>query len=374
MIRSLRRGAFSALLVVAFALVYGTAERGKLVWPGFSASEASTPSVLIHYIGRFDMHDAAGARFGWPGTAIAATFTGTGIDAKLRDSGTNFFTVVIDGAEGTPLSTSAAMETYALASGLSPGRHTLVLTKRTESFVGTVQLLALTPRGGSLVSSRPPFTRRIEYIGDSVTCGYGDRGANQACHFSADTEDETLAYGALVGKELNAAVSVIAYSGIGMYRSFSGSTGDQMPVLFERTLASEPTPWSFKTPEPDVVVVNLGDNDFAKGDPGDAFERAYVAFLQHLRAHYPNARVVCALNAMLSDTYPPQVMARTKASAATQRAVEERNAAGDARVSYFAFDERRATEGFGCDYHPSVASHQLMAAALGSALRTLMGW
>ena len=108
-------------------------------------------SPAIHYLGRFDTRDPAGPRFAWPGSAIAATFRGTGIQVTLSDTGTNYFVVVVDGGAPKALATSGDDKTYTLASNLANGQHTVMLTKRTESNVGVVQLLALTPVGGALV-------------------------------------------------------------------------------------------------------------------------------------------------------------------------------------------------------------------------------
>ncbi len=194
------------------------------------------------------------------------------------------------------------------------------------------------------------------------------------CRFSADTEDETIAYGALAAEALGAERSVIAFSGIGMVRSSSGNRADQIPVLFERTLAGESTPWGFTTPEPDIVVVNVGTNDYSTGDPGAPFEEAYLAFLKRLREHYPHARVLCTVSAMMTDRYPTGGKVRTRASAAIQRIVRTRTAAGDDRVSYFAFDEQTGASGYGCDYHPSATTHRLMARALVNELKVILGW
>ncbi|HSY21697.1 MAG TPA: SGNH/GDSL hydrolase family protein [Polyangiaceae bacterium] len=344
--------------------------------PQDSQDSAVPPTLsLVHYIGRFDRRDAnatGGARFSWPGSAIIATFEGTGIVAKIKDEGTNYFAVTIDRGPPTTLATVGSKEDYVLAEGLPQGRHTLELTKRTEAMVGAVQLLRLSPVGGALVPTPDPFRRRIELVGDSITCGYGNLGANAGCSFTPATEDETVAYGGLTGRALGAEVRAIAYSGIGMVRSFDGNTADQMPVLFERTLAKEPAAWTFDTPEPDVVVINLGTNDFSRGDPGAPFARAYAAFLEQLRGHYPHAHVICALSPMILDA--PGHMHRTAVRAVLQKLVADRTAAGDARISTFEFDLPRPNEGFGCDFHPSAATHRTMATALVDEIRARTGW
>jgi lysophospholipase L1-like esterase len=348
---------------------------------GDSGHEAAAPSTMatIHYLGRFDTRDPAGPRFAWPGTAVAATFEGTGIQATLADTGTNYLVVVIDGGAPTVVATSGASKVYTLAANLPAGQHTLVMTKRTEANVGVEQLVALTPQGGALVPSPEPFTRRIEYVGDSITCGYGDIGNGPNCHFSADTEDETVAYGSLAAAALDAQQSVIAYSGKGMYREYGGATTNQMPVLFNRTLPDDSTStWGFTTPAPDLVVVNLSSNDFAQGDPGDAFVQAYSTFLQTLRQHYPSAYVIVVLAATMVE---PD---RITAAGYIQGVVQQARSAGDTRVStlqipgdagtFFGFAEQLASDGYGCDYHPSVTTQRLMGTQLAAAVPAIVGW
>lgn len=327
------------------------------------------PPESIHYLGRFDTSDPAGARFAFPGSAIAATFQGTGVDVTLDDAGDNYFAVSIDGAAATTVHTQGG-GTFGLADGLVAGQHTVSLTKMTESYQGIVQLKALTPKNGAIVPTPFPFSRRIEMIGDSITCGYGDLGKGPGCTFSADTEDETHAWGAVAAASLGAMHTAIAYSGKGMLRNYDGSTTDVMPQIWKRTFADDGTStWDTSRYTPDVVVIDLGTNDFAKGDPTDAFVTAYEAFVAELRAAYPNAFIVCAVGTMLGgadhDTAFGYVTAVAKAS----------NDAGDAKVSALDLGTQDAnTDGIGCDSHPSVATHAKMAAKLVAHVKSLTGW
>src|SRR5258708_25221227 len=159
-----------------------------------------------------------------------------------------------------------------------------MITKRTESDLGVAEFLGLVPKGGVLLASPPPFVRRIEYIGDSITCGYGDLGSSALCHFTPDTEDETSAYGALAAAQLNAQHTAIAYSGIGMYRNGGGDTANTIPTRYQRTLPDDPpSAWAFNTPPPHVVVINLATHDFRTGGPRPPFSQACLAFLSPLR-------------------------------------------------------------------------------------------
>ncbi len=331
----------------------------------------SASSALVHLVGRFaPMDPTAQPTFAWPGSAIVAAFTGTGISVQLVDSAppsaTNYFTVVIDGATPTVVSTSSSTQTYTLASGLAQGQHTLTLTKRTESYVGVVQFLGFQVAGGSLVASPEPFTRRIELVGDSITCGYGDLGDGN-CSFTSSTEDVTVAYGELAAAQLNAQATVIAYSGIGMWRDFAGDVvTDQMPMRFERTLADDPSSqWGFTTPNPDVVVINLGTNDFAYDDPGQSYVTAYVGFLHQVRQHYPAAQIICTSSPMLSGTD------HSSEAADVQSAITQ---VGDPKVAFLDFVTQSDSAGYGCDGHPSLITHQAMATVLVAKIRSLMGW
>jgi lysophospholipase L1-like esterase len=334
-----------------------------------TAADAGPPPVeMIHYLGRFDTTDAAGPRFAYPGSAIAATFTGTGIDVKLVDQDQNYFDVVVDGAKPTTIMTTGTAS-YTLAKNLAPGSHTISITKITESYQGIVQFQGFTPAGGAITPSPFPYARRIEMIGDSITCGYGVLGAGPNCPFTPATEDEDAAWGALTAKQLSAMHTAIAYSGKGMFRNSDGTTTDLMPEIWLRTFADDTTStWDTTKYSPDVVVINLGTNDFAGGDPGDGYVTAYNAFIVTLRKAYPNAYIVCVIGPMLDGA------SLTQAQAYVQSVVATQNETGDTKVSYLSVAEQLAADGYGCDSHPSTTTQMKMATTLTAHLHDLLGW
>ena len=336
-----------------------------------SGTGGSEPMELIHYLGRFDFTDPAAPASSWPGSAVAARFTGTGLDVDLHDDGQNFFAVSIDGATPTLLATNSGKDTYPLATGLADGEHEVVLFRRTESFQGVVRFHAFNPQGGGKVIPSPvPFKRHIEYIGDSITCGYGNEGMGPSCGFTPDTENEWLAYGSVAARALQAEPHVIAYSGKGAYRDYGGSTNDQMPVLYARTFAeSSALLWDFSSWKADVVVLNLGTNDFAKGDPGPAYVDAYSGLVKQIRGHYPDAYILCAVGSMLGGADLAKDVDYVKGVVAAA------NGAGDAKVSFVDLGQQDGNaDGLGCDYHPSVKTDQLMADKLVAAIKATVGW
>ncbi len=324
-------------------------------------------SATIHTIGGFDTSDPAGPKFSWPDSTIVATFTGTGLSAQLADNvGNNYFVALVDGGMPSAFRTQQGTSTYPIAAGLASGKHTVSLVKRTESYDGIVQLLGLTPTGGALVATPEPWHGASNSSAIRSPAATACSGA--ACtNPSVDQEDWTVTAGALAAAQLHAEPTTIAYSGIGMYRDYSGSTTNQMPTRFLLTPADIPSStWGFTTPPPDVVVIDLGTNDFAGGDPGAAFQTAYTTFLQQeIRPHYPNAWVVLAVSPMLSGT------SRTQISAYLNGVVATLQAAGDKRVVYFEYDFERT---MGCQYHPDVATNQAMAAKIVPFIEQLTGW
>ena len=255
----------------------------------------------FHIVGRIDTRDAAGPSFGWSATEIRARFSGASLSVVLRDTGASYYDVSIDGGTPTPLLVTGGAQPYDVATGLAPGEHDVILTKRTETTTGVTQLLGFV---GTLVPTPVPAGRRIELVGDSITCGYGVLGPNETCSFSASTESEPLAWGALAAGQLAALHMVTAVSGRGVIRNYGGDTANTMPELYDRALADDASStWDQHAFEPDVIVVNLGTNDFAggKGDPGPGFQVTYTSFLATLRARHPQAHIVAATSPMVSN-------------------------------------------------------------------------
>jgi lysophospholipase L1-like esterase len=319
------------------------------------------PAVVaeIHRVGRFDGQD----RFAFPGSELRTRFDGTALSVRLDESGANHYDVRVDGTVSL-LVTSAGERDYVLANGLSDGEHDVIVTRRSESFFGTTTFLGFS--GAPLVATAGP-TRRIEMVGDSITCGYGVLGDVATCPFSIDTEAETHAWGALAAAELGAVHTAIAYSGKGVYRNYGGNMDDPMPEIFERTFADDPaSQWTFATPAPDVVVINLGTNDFSTGDPGQPFVDAYEAMVAQIRGHYPAAWIVLAESPMLGGDHA--------AHAAHLAAVATASGGEAAKVTTLALEVQSAADGYGCDYHPNEVTQGKMATALVTKLRALLGW
>jgi lysophospholipase L1-like esterase len=330
--------------------------------------------------GRFDRSDPQALAFAWSGSRLSARFSGTSAGVVMDDaSGKNQFAVAIDGVLQTnKLSLKRGEHAYLLRAGLAPGEHEVMLHRLTEANQGETKFLGFRfGERGQMLSYAHRSGRRIEVIGDSISTGYGNEGADKACHFSPDTENHYLTYESIAARRVGAELVTVAWSGKGVFTN-RGSAVDTiaMPVLWKRTLPErDDSRWNFADYQPDAVVVNLGSNDFApEVADWSPFAGAYLSFVREVRARYPKAAIFCALGPALSDNWPEGRMALSNARRGVQGAVDALRRAGDAKVHFIEFPVQTEANGYGCDWHPSLKTHELMATQLEAELREKMGW
>jgi lysophospholipase L1-like esterase len=335
---------------------------------GNSGSAGAPPSgaPALHFVGRVDASDPNAAKFAWSGTGVVARFEGTSVGVRL--SGGQEYTVVVDGTVQPKLVPGS--DTTPIAMGLAPGEHTVELYRRTEGPLGVSTFMGFDFGDGTLLAPKA-VTRRLEFIGDSITCGYGNEGPDMNCGFTPQTENHYLSYPALTGRAVGAEVSTVAWSGKGVvcnYGDDASSCTNPLPTYYERILPDQETPlWDFTKFVPDAVVVNLGTNDFSTTtDPSQTeFETAYRALLEKIRSKYPDAHILCTNGPMLSGTDLTTVRGYLTNVVTTL---------SDPKISTFDVDPQDGTDGYGCDWHPSLARHEKVAAAVTAAIKAKLGW
>jgi lysophospholipase L1-like esterase len=313
----------------------------------------------IHYSGRFDWSNPSEPRFEWSGTSIAASFDGTGVSVVLDAWSQNFFEVIVDGAPSSVIEVSSGEAAYPLASGLAAGEHTVEIFRRTEAWMNPVTFKGFVVEGGAIVPSPWPWAHGLEFIGDSITAGYGALGVGPDCPFSAETESAYVSYAGVAARDLDASAHLLAWSGKGVYQNYGGGRDELMPVLYERTIPTEAdSAWDFSF-HPDAVIINLGTNDFSVEVDQTAFEAAYVDLILQIRGHHPDAAIYCVGGYTLNDTATDYITNAIAASA-------------DANVQLLDLPPVDSSEGWGCDWHPSAATHErighLVAERLGADL------
>lgn len=335
---------------------------------GFGPTTLPASSPLVHQIGRFDSRDALGPRCAWSASALQVQVKASEITATIREAGTDFVEVVVDGKPTKTLALKQGESTYTVNLG-SDGWHTVQWVKRTEALVGTVQFVSFSIPNGEFKRSAGA-KRRIEVIGDSITCGYGNEGLKETEHFRPDTENAYQAYGPIAARALKAEWTLISWSGRKMYPD------NTIPEIYDLILPNDPTSvWKFTAPAPDVVVINLATNDFGPGNPEEtAWTGAYQKFIARLRTHYPKAMVYCAIGSMMSDDWPADRKSLSTLRGYLNRMIDRIHANGDKNVAVMEFAQQQAADGIGSDWHPNIKTMNKMADVLVKTVKKDLGW
>lgn len=340
----------------------------------------TTSSGYYRYLGRVY---PATKRLTWPATGIEFAFTGTSASVPITSiSGSNAIAVIVDGiatsidnVNGTSISTGK----------LASGAHTVEIRKKSEAQYGSISIGD--PVTSGTFCSVPEPKKRIEIIGDSISVGYGVSGT-YPCVNSAALEDATLTYGALAAKNISADYSIVAWSGKGIIRNYVTADGDDnqpiVPELWTRYDADgADNTYDFQTPV-DIVVVNLGTNDFgftsyyANGTAFQArpllnmtdYTNALVKFGTQIQAKYPDAELFITTSPLISDGYPTEDPAqKSNQLAAVTSAVSQ---LGDqAHVVDFPAQDA-SNNNIGCDYHPSKLTQERDAVILTDAINAVI--
>jgi lysophospholipase L1-like esterase len=350
---------------------------------------ANDPRLRFQFIGRMDHSYPDGPISAFPGTTVRFRCDCTGVDVAFIDLGdggrehTNWVNVIVDGVTEAKVELTRDARILPGARNLKKGEHLVELVKRTESYAGNIQFIGISLQG-TLLDPPPRPTLRMEFIGDSISCGYGNEvhiyaptNSEPNTGYSSKNEDISQAYGSLLARKLDAEAFQSCVSGRGIYRNIDGNTTTAYPTLYDRIYPNEGWPlWDFSLFTPDIIVINLGNNDFNVLDadkiptspPPEEFKAAYATFVQRLRELYPAARIVCSIGPMMNDNFPSGREHWTKMQDYVGDMVKSVRAAGDTEVYYFAYNPV-ASDPYGEDWHPTAEVHQQMARELEAFLR-----
>lgn len=332
------------------------------------------PSELVH-VGRWGAGQDEG-KFQWPGSGFQIRFEGKECSAVLIDSASgsahsfkgknsNSLAIRVDGGEWRKLELKPGQNRYVLADSLPDTEHSLEVYKRTESSVGWVKLVGL-----DVVGSEPKwmksagFKGSIEIFGDSNSCGYGLEESSRDDHYSPSTQNSVEAFAFSSAMDLGYEPSLICASGWGIMRGYGGQPETNIPRVFDRNLIDEES--TSEAQNLKAMVVILGDNDFAKGDPGEKFDNAYRAFVNKLLARSGEAKIVLCVSSPMYDSDGRK--ARTRVSKLIDSIISETR---DKRLFKFEFPRYQAEWGYGADWHVSREATQHLRSALREFLRQI---
>lgn len=294
------------ILLITLTLAFACSTREEL-FVDYSNSQ-------IVYSGRIDSTRVKGVDLYWSGTSIKFNFEGKSISALFEDEkGDNYYNVIIDNDSLFILRPDTTKRYYQLASKLPKGKHNIEIFKRTEWNRGKTSFYGFQIEGRpKLLPKKSPLKRKIEFYGNSITAGYAIEDFSGKDSPDSTYTNNYLSYAAITARHFHADYHCICKSGIGIMVSWVPQI---MPEIYNRLNPSDPnSQWNFSLYSPDIVVINLLQNDswivnlpeneefkmrFDDEAPDDAYIiNAYQEFVARIRNHYPKANIICSLGSM----------------------------------------------------------------------------
>lgn len=324
----------------------------------------------------------SGAEFAFSGSRCEVVIAGDDkADAGNRDDLVRI-AIYVNGERVVDDMIDAAEKTYTVVDAAEAQDATIRIVKLSETAMSTCGVKAIRVDAPDGIRPTAAKARQIEFIGDSITCGYGVDDEVAEHHFSTTTEDVTRAYAYRTAEKLNADYSMASISGYGIISGFT-ATGEakieaqQLPKFYEklgfsyntyRQRSAADVSWDFSAYVPELIVINLGTNDdsYTLDHPErqEEYRAAYVEFLKVVRRNTPGAKLLCTLGVMGDRLYPT-----------VHRAVADYTAeTGDTNIACMKFDVQKESDGYVADWHPTAVTHEKAADRLAEEIRRLMGW
>ena len=252
------------------------------------------------------------------------------------------------------------------------------IIKLTENLKTQLGLTAVTMDDKAVLSKPETNNRKsIEFIGDSITCGFGNGTLDRDKLYFTEEEDGELSHAYLAAKELDMDYSVVSISGI--CASFNPGIPMEYAmnelydytdrVIQDKLGETAYEKYDFAGNKKDYVVINLGTNDAHGISYQDDYEAAtervhegYLSFLKQVRnANGKDTHIICALGSMGYYLYADILELVKQYKAET----------GDENISCFRYMQINPFDGFGACGHPSAATQIKMGKEIAAYIRTL---
>jgi len=324
-----------------------------------------------------------------PGTGAEFTFVGTKLELTLQADESTYLGDVnsqariaiyvngectiddmIDNLEGT----------YQVFESEEVQECTVKVVKLSEAVHSSVGIKSMnvTCIGDIKPTEKKPYL--IEVIGDSLVCGFGVEDEMVSNPFSTATENVTMAYAYKTAEALNADYSMVAYSGFGVISGYTAgekAETQQLPTYYSKLgitnvpylgRSAADIEWDFTKRQPDLIVVNLGSNDYSytgtDSEKQEEFAKGYVDFLKEIRALNPNATILCTLGIIETELFDD-----------VQRAAETYTIeTGDTNIHTFEFDVDPEVDGLMAGGHPCEVCYEKAAGQLTAKIQEIMEW
>lgn len=345
-----------------------------VLMPGFSKAKfIPANDNKFRYVGRFDGSIPGEVRFDWSGFYIQFNFTGSECALRMSDTNHNYYNVFVDDRPAKTIDVKSDT-TIIVASGLSGEVHKIQVFKRTEGSQGIATFKGIEVSStGMLLPWKDIPDRKIEFIGNSITCGYGVEGKRPNEHWKPQTENNYLSYGPIMARAFGADYHITAHSGQGVVRNYGYKekvSPQAMPDRFNRVFDEKEEPvWDFSKWKPDLVVINLGTNDFSTQPFPDRkdFEEGYEKLIDKVFSAYGELPVFCVVGPMTDEpcySYVKEVVDHFRTT------YQKKNVYFVGIPTYLMIYDKD----LGSGTHPNYSGQQKMAAHVLTVISSVTGW
>ncbi len=206
--------------------------------------------------------------------------------------------------------------------------------------------------------------RRIEFLGDSLTCGYGVLAEPTVAEFNTFEEDSTRTAPYIVGKQLKADIRTVCLSGKGMVCNCNGDRSDHRACNFFKYDDFDGNMHDFSTWKPHLTVINIGTNDAWGGADEEEYINEMRRFAMFVREVYPKTKILWLCGMLCAQYYAGPLAELVKEL-------------GGAENGYYLlrFDSIETREGErGGGGHPNARAQIRFSKTLLKQIRHITGW
>jgi len=332
------------------------------------SSQKDSINDTFHYAGRVEVQENNKVLLIASASSVSFEFEGNTCIINLQSVDTyehhNFVSLELDGEYiGRVRIEKGTAQKIPITITNKNKKHHLTIYKATEAANGAVLFIGTTAK---LIESIAPKKKKIEFIGDSITCGFGNDTAEIPCGTGEwyDQHNGYWAYGPIASRSLDVDYVLSAVSGFGMYRNWNDEHKDEaiIPDVYENLYLNKDNskPYNFAF-QPDLVSICLGTNDLSDGDGKkerlpfneEKYVSNYITFIETVYKHAPAARIVLLNSPMVSgDRNVVLVRCLKKVIEAFQHDTQHKT------IALFEFQSMKPN---GCGSHPDIADDKIMA-------------
>jgi len=316
------------------------------------------------------------------GTAASVTFNFTGNECSISLQSVdsyehhNYVSLVLDDKYiGKIRIEKGAAQSFPIKVTENIKKHSLEIYKDTEAHSGGILFAGTTAKLTSISFKKK---KKIEFIGDSITCGAASDASETPCDKGEymDHHNSYYAYGPRIARQLGIHYLMSCVSGIGMYRNWNDENKDEaiMPDVYPNLyLTKDPSKPKYDFAfQPDIISIALGTNDFSGGDGKkerlpfnpEKYVSNYINFIKMLYEHNPKVQIVITNSPMVGGE-------RGVVFEDCLNKVKDAFAKNKMHKTIQIFKFKPMTPK-GCSGHPDVADHQVLANEYAPFLKKLL--